>query len=84
MTTYLQKYPKSEHKETINNLLVSSYVTAKDYVGALKLLQKKHDSKSKEVLQKVAFYRALQLFNEANYNEAINLFNTSLKTDIKY
>ncbi len=79
LTEYLAQYPKSEIKEEINDLLVSSYVTSKDYVGALKLLKKKNDKKSKEVLQKVAFYRALQLFNETNYVEAIALFDTSLK-----
>ncbi len=79
LTEYLQKYPKSEAKDEINDLLVSSYVASKDYVGALKLLKKKSDKKSKTILQKVAFYRALQLFNDANYEKAIVMFDTSLK-----
>lgn len=78
LTEYLEKYPKSEAKEEINDLLLSSYVTAKDYVGALKLLKKKNDKKSKEIKQKVAFYRAIQLFNETNYNDALDLLNLSL------
>jgi tetratricopeptide (TPR) repeat protein len=79
LTEYLEKYPKSESKEELNDLLVSSYVTSKDYIGALKLLKKKNDKKSKEIYQKVAFYRALQLFNDVQYKESIKLFDQSLK-----
>ena len=79
LTEYLEKYPKSEAKEEINDLLVSSYVTSNDYQGALKLLKKKNDTKSKEILQKVAFYRAIQLFKDGKYNEAIPLFDLAIK-----
>ncbi|HFS67357.1 MAG TPA: tetratricopeptide repeat protein, partial [Flavobacteriia bacterium] len=75
---YLEKYPKSESKEELNDLLVSSYVTSNDYKGALKLLKKKNDKKSKEILQKVAFYRAIQLFKEGDYIEAIPLFELAI------
>ncbi len=78
LTEYLEKYPKSENKEEINELLISSYVTSKDYQGALKLLKNKKDDKSKEIYQKVAFYRAIQLFNDTKYNEAKELFRKSL------
>ncbi len=79
LTEYLEKYPKSTNKEEINDLLVSSYVTSNDYAGALKLLKKKNDKKSKEILQKVAFYRAIQLFKDGDYNEAIPLFDLAIK-----
>jgi tetratricopeptide (TPR) repeat protein len=79
LNEYLEKYPKTESKEEINDLLVSSYVTSNDYKGALKLLRKKNDKKSKEILQKVAFYRAIQLFKDGNYNDAIPLFELSIK-----
>ena len=79
LTEYLDKYPKSPAVDEINELLISSYVTSKDYDGALKLLQHKNDSKSKEIYQKVAFFRAVQFFNDAKYNEALELFNKSLR-----
>ena len=78
LTEYLEKYPKSESKEEINDLLVSSYVTSRDYNGALKLLKNKNDKKSKEIYQKVAFYSAIQNFNDTKYNEAKELLNKSL------
>ncbi len=79
LTEYLEQYPKSDAKEEINELLISSYVTSSDYKGALKILKKKNDKKSKEILQKVAFYRALQLFNDGNYKDAIPLFEIAIK-----
>jgi len=78
LTEYLEKYPKSDEVEEINELLISSYVTSKDYDGALNLLKNKNDSKSKEIFQKVAFYKGVQLFNDTKYNEALDLFNQSL------
>jgi tetratricopeptide (TPR) repeat protein len=82
LTAYLEKYPKSAEVDEINELLVSSYVTSKDYDGALKLLKNKNDSKSKEIYQKVAFYKGVQLFNDAKYNDALELFNKSLNKKI--
>ncbi len=86
LTEYLDKYPKSKEVDEINELLISSYVTSKDYDGALKLLQRKNDSKSKEIYQKVAFYKGVQLFNDSKFNEALALFNKSLnkKVNAKY
>ena len=81
LTEYLEKYPKSKEVEKINELLINSYVSSKDYVGALKLLEKKSDSKSKEIYQKVAFYRGVQLFNDTNYLDALELFNKSINTN---
>jgi len=78
LTEYLDKYPKSDEVEEINDLLVSSYVTSKDYEGALKLLKNKNDKKSKAIYQKVAFYRAVQLFNDSQFTDALDLFNKSL------
>lgn len=82
LTEYIDKYPKSAEVDEINELLVSSYVTSKDYDGALKLLKNKGDSKSKEIYQKVAFYKGVQLFNDAKYNEALELFNKSLNKKV--
>jgi len=78
LTEYLEKYPKSDEVDEINELLISSYVTSKDYDGALKLLKNKNDSKSKEIYQKVAFYKGVQLFNDSKYKDALELFNKSL------
>lgn len=78
LTEFIDKYPKSPEIDEMNALLISSYVTSKDYEGALKLLQNKNDSKSKEIYQKVAFFKGVQLFNDNKYNQALELFNKSL------
>ena len=40
MNAYLDKYPNSPYKSEINNLLISSYITSKNYKEALSLLEK--------------------------------------------
>ncbi len=82
LTEYLDKYPRSKEVDEINELLVSSYVTSKDYDGALNLLKNKNDSKSKEIYQKVAFYKGIQLFNDKQYTDALALFNKSLSKKV--
>ncbi len=69
---YLQKYPTDINNEELNNLLISSFISAKDYEGAVKYLENKKDT---ENYQKVAFLRGVQLFDEQNYNKAKKYFN---------
>lgn len=69
---YLQKYPTDINKEELNNLLISSFISAKDYEGAVRYLENKKNS---ENYQKVAFLRGAQLFEDQNYQEAKEYFN---------
>ncbi|MEN8124245.1 MAG: tetratricopeptide repeat protein [Bacteroidota bacterium] len=69
---YLQKYPTDINKDELNNLLISSFISAKDYEGAIRYLENKKDT---ENYQKVAFLRGVQLFNDQNYTEAKKYFN---------
>lgn len=78
LLSYLSKYPDSGHKEEIESLLVDSYITSKNYDAALQLLEKNRNYSSKEAYQKVAFYRGVELFNEADYQQAKSYFNKSL------
>ncbi|AJR02384.1 tetratricopeptide repeat protein [Siansivirga zeaxanthinifaciens] len=82
LTGYLEKYPKSTHKSEIESLLIDSYITSKNYKEALKLLDGKNSYENKAAYQKVAFYRGLELYNEADYLEALKLFDASLKNAI--
>lgn len=79
LASYLDKYPKSAYVEEIENLLIDSYITSKNYKEALTLLEGKKSFENKTAYQKVAFYRGLELFNEANYKNAKNMFESSLK-----
>ena len=79
LTSYLKKYPDTEHQAELEELLVSSYITSKDYEAALNLLEASKKYSDKATYQKVAFYRAIELFNDSNYQEALNYFEKSLK-----
>jgi len=86
LTSYLDKYPKSSHRETVETLLIDSYITSKNYKEALVLLKGKKSAKQKAAYQKVTYYRGIELFNENKYAEAVKLFNNSLNEpiDAKY
>ncbi|MFV0564640.1 MAG: tetratricopeptide repeat protein [Flavobacteriaceae bacterium] len=79
LSAYLDKYPNTKHKENIETLLIDSYITSKNYKEALELLKGKNSFENKVAYQKVAFYRGLELYNEAQYLEANTLFKASLK-----
>ncbi|WP_339752320.1 tetratricopeptide repeat protein [uncultured Winogradskyella sp.] len=76
---YLDEYPETSYKEEIETLLIDSYITSKNYKEALVLLKGKNSFENKVAYQKVAFLRGIELYNETKYNEALALFNSSLK-----
>ena len=78
LNSFLEKYPKNNAKSEIENLLLSSYITSKNYQEALILLEKNKNSANKISYQKVTFYRGLELFNEKKYNDALAMFKKSM------
>ena len=79
LSGYIEKYPETGYKEEIETLLIDSYITSKNYKEALELLKGKNSFENKVAYQKVTFLRGLELYNEAQYNEALDLFTSSLK-----
>ena len=79
LTSYLKKYPETEHQAELEELLVSSYITSKDYEAALDLLEASKKYSDKATYQKVAFYRAIELFNDGKFQDALSYFEKSLK-----
>ena len=75
---YIEMYPNSTHKNEINELIISAYITSKDFKGALEYLKNKKSEKEKALFQKVAFYRGVELFTEGNYDNAKENFENSL------
>lgn len=78
LSTYLEKYPTDEHTQEMQELLVDSYITSKNFEGAMTLLEENKDYASKETYQKVAFYRGVELYVDTNYSGALENFNKSL------
>ena len=78
LTTYLKTYPNSIEKNVIEQLLIDSYITSKNYTEALEILEHKSGYDYKVAYQKVAFYKAIEMFNEGIYNQASELFEKAI------
>ncbi|MCO6162889.1 tetratricopeptide repeat protein [Flavobacterium sp. NRK F7] len=78
LNAYLNKYPDKSYKQEINNLLISSYITSKNYKEALSLLEKNKTPENRLAYQKVLFYRGLELYTDSNYQQAFDLFKKSI------
>ncbi len=82
LNAYLEQYPDTNYKDEVETLLIDSYITSKNYKEALELLKGKNSFENKSAYQKVAFFRAVELYNENEYNDALDLFKGSLKEPI--
>lgn len=76
--SFLQKYPATPFKQEVQTLLISSYITSKNYKEALALLEKDKSPANRPAYQKVTFYRGTELFNDGNYQEAMAMFKKSI------
>ena len=77
---YISLYPNSDRNAEAYKILVDVYMVTKNYKDAIESIEK-IKYKTPEVLkayQRVTFYRGLELFSNANYEQAINYFNLSL------
>jgi len=77
---FISLFPQSEHINQVYDYLVKVYITAKNYKDALSSLDKIEDKSAelKAAYQRIAFYRALELFNNLQYQEAIEYIDKSL------
>lgn len=75
---FLEKYPNSPSKTDVETLLINSYITSKNYKGALDLLEKNKSFANKSAYQKVTFYRGLELYTDGNYTDALAMFKKSI------
>ncbi|NND61649.1 MAG: tetratricopeptide repeat protein [Flavobacteriaceae bacterium] len=80
--SFLQAYPDNGNSEELKDLLIDSYITSKNYEAALDLLENNKSFGNKKAYQKVAFFRGVELYNDGKYEEAVSLFDKSLKEPI--
>jgi TolA-binding protein len=78
---YIQLFPNSPRINEAYNYLVLAYTNTKNYGQALESLDKisNKDASIRRAYQRVAFYRGIELFQNLNFQEAIDKFTLSLK-----
>lgn len=79
---FLKTYPKSPFRNEIETLLVDSYVSSKNYKDALQLLESNMQNNLKPTYQKVAFFRALELYGQNKLSEAKTLLKNTISLGI--
>lgn len=79
LTSFIEKYPNNLNKEEVENLLINSYITSKNYQEALVLLEKNKNFSNRGAYQKVTFYRGLELFTDGDYVQALDYFKKSIQ-----
>lgn len=78
--SYIAKYPDSQRIDDAYEYLMIAYTNTKNYKAALESLQKikKQDVKTKSAIQRLAYYRGLEQFQNLNFTDAIVSFDLSL------
>ncbi|TDD74038.1 tetratricopeptide repeat protein [Flavobacterium caseinilyticum] len=78
LQAFVTKYPNNAGRSEIERLLIDSYISSKNYKGALVLLEKSKTPENKLAYQKVLFYSGLELYTDGNYTEALKMFTKSI------
>ena len=80
---YIADYPKSSRIDEANTYLVTIYMSTKNYKDALSSIEsiKKKDARLMEAYQRIAYNRAVELFNEGKLEAAQVLFKTAIDND---
>jgi tetratricopeptide (TPR) repeat protein len=81
LNAYLKAYPSSRRSDEVNKCLMQAYLYSKNYAAALSSLQAiaHPDANALAAMQKVAYFRAVTLLRDKSYEEAMALFDLSLK-----
>lgn len=81
---FIKEYPKSKYGNEAKSLLSILLVSSSDYEKALKIIEGIADKSPqvKKAYQVVAFNRGVQLYNQQQYDAAIEHFDISLQNPI--
>jgi len=85
---FIEKYPKSKHREEVGDLLSNAYLNTNNYDLAIKYVESlaQPNKKQQQIYQKAAFLKGMELFNKGDYRKSITHFDKSLRytDDAKY
>lgn len=78
---FLSTFPDSKYQDEVYDYMVKVFMNTRNYAEALVVLDKirNKNPEVKKAYQRITYYRALELFNNLNYREAIDLFDRSLE-----
>ncbi|GHT67434.1 hypothetical protein FACS189452_05140 [Bacteroidia bacterium] len=81
LTQYQQAYPKSAHADEVNRYLMQAYIWSHNYKAAWASLKsiKKPDAEVLAMMQKTAYYLAIELIQSQQFVEAVAYIDTSLR-----
>lgn len=79
--SYIELFPESNKIDQAYEYLGKAFLTTKNYREALASMEKiqRKTGDVYRAMQRVAYYRGLELFTDLNFTEAIEFFNYSLK-----
>lgn len=80
LNTFINTFPDSKKLDEIYTLLGKVYMSTKNYKEAVEALENIQEvtNENEEAYQRVTFFRALELFNNLNFEQAIIHFDKSL------
>ena len=80
LNTFINTFPNSKKLDEIYTLLGKVYLSTKNYKEAVEALENIQEvtNENEEAYQRVTFFRALELFNSLNFEQAIIHFDKSL------
>jgi TolA-binding protein len=84
LIAFIDKYPNSIYKTEATELLSTSLLVTRNYAKAIEILEKANvqTPTAARTYQAVTLYRAVELFNDMKYDEALVLVNKSLQRNL--
>jgi tetratricopeptide (TPR) repeat protein len=81
MNAFTEEYTNSSHLEEVNDLLSKAYLNSNNYNLAISHIEKmpQVNRNLQGIYQKATYLKGAEEFNKENYQEAISLFQKSLK-----
>lgn len=78
---FIKMYPNSEKIDEANELLAQVFLTTKNYKDALIAVEsiKNKNERVRTALQKIAYYRGLELFNDGDIKGSVTMFDKSMQ-----
>lgn len=79
LSAFITQYPNNTNNQALNDLLIDSYISSKNYKAALDLLEGNKSFENKLAFQKVSFFRGLELYIEGDYTASKAMLKRSLR-----